>query len=271
LALESKSFQEHRHLPSSEKIVEFSAADIGAFTAAVVAASRRFDNTRQWWRGQRHVEWALTPSLYRLGLAAKEMNLNARFRLMAKSRREEVPSGRDPMGWLFLMQHYRLPTRLLDWSQSPLVALYFAVALPDDEDAMLWAMSPTILNVLEARTQSICMPGSAVVGKLGMEAFRRDSKESDSRIIAVLTEEADIRHMVQQSAFTIHGREEPLDQRHEACRFLLRSGYLFRLRGHFVNCLHSMALTERRYSPTSKTLLSSCKDLISRRVQRFQN
>jgi len=198
--------------PSQSTISEYSAVDISTFAAAVVAASRCFDNTRPWWRGQRHADWNLQPSLYRLGFASKEVNLNARFRLMAKARRGEVPDSSDALGWLFLMQHYRLPTRLLDWSQSPLVALYFAIERPDDTDAALWALSPTRLNSIEAKTASICMPHSRTVGLLGAQAFRRDSERADTRILAVLTEEADLRHLVQQSSFTLHGRGDPLDQ-----------------------------------------------------------
>jgi FRG domain len=208
--------------PPQSTISEYSAVDITTFTAAVVAASRYFGNTRPWWRGQRQADWSLRPSLYRLGFASNEVNLNARFRLMAKTRRGEVPDNTDALGWLFLMQHYRLPTRLLDWSQSPLIALYFAIEKPDDTDAALWALSPTLLNSIEANTASICMPHSQTVGLLGTQAFRRDRERADTRILAVLTQEADIRHMVQQSSFTLHGREDPLDQREASASFLMK-------------------------------------------------
>ena len=52
------------------------------------------------------------------------------------------------ISWLTLMQHYGLPTRLLDWSESPLVALYFALSSDEDAkaDAAVWVLNPMKLN-----------------------------------------------------------------------------------------------------------------------------
>ena len=57
-----------------------------------------------------------------------------------------VPETDDMLGWLCVMQHYRAPTRLLEWRENLLVALYFAVSSDLSEDGEVWAMFPTPLN-----------------------------------------------------------------------------------------------------------------------------
>lgn len=49
-----------------------------------------------------------------------------RKRCMEFPKPDYIDEGQD-WRWLFFAQHYRLWTRLLDWTTNPLVALYFAV------------------------------------------------------------------------------------------------------------------------------------------------
>lgn len=205
-------------------MIEHVATDIAELTRAIVAITRVFGDSRPWWRGQADSAWSLVPGLYRKGFASKEHNINNRFRMMAKARHANCPTSGDPLAWLFLMQHYRLPTRLLDWSESPLVAVYFATVaeVGDDTDAALWALSPTGLNLQQRKREAICMPGSRDLRWLSNEAFVPNMDGPDSRILSVQTEQSDLRHMVQQSVFTIHGCSTPISDLPEANKYLAR-------------------------------------------------
>jgi hypothetical protein len=101
-----------------------------------------------WFRGQSEFNWKLTPSVARVtGGIDAEFALVKRFKQNALSFLTNRPL--SEWDWLFLMQHYGVPTRLLDWTESPLVALYFAVSEIDHlgEDGALWCLLPKELNV----------------------------------------------------------------------------------------------------------------------------
>lgn len=177
---------------------------------------------RLWFRGSGCSDRPLLPSLYRKmdqQLDASQM-LSTEARLITRFRQRSLalwPEGYPQDDWehLFAMQHFGVPTRLLDWSESALTAAFFAA----DHDPtrcecgqatcqpVVWILDPDTLNKNLARFEDMDVGVLATSDQdLDIWAPGVDATRMARDPVAIHGTHNSPRIVAQQGTFTVLGK-----------------------------------------------------------------
>lgn len=172
-----------------------------------------------WFRGVANPDHHLVPGLVWRNEMERERNYVHAFLVSYRAYVSEVPD--NPWDLYGLMQHHGLPTRLLDWSASPLHALYFALTQEPqrDGDRAVWVLPPHELNERTLGVSSVFCPGGMASRDVKIDESRsvdldaylpqvldpKDHYQLPERPIAIEAPLSHRRVRGQLGCFTVHG------------------------------------------------------------------
>jgi len=238
--------------------------------------------SRSWFRGQAIAHNDISPRIFRSEFALQRStscNLEStfinHFKREAPVLVKDTPNDDDHISWLFLMQHYGMPTRLLDWSLSPLIAMYFVVSAAREKDGELWALHPESLN-RKIGENAIFLSRAPIVEYFAEESHCIDKatlaqkfnfEEIPSFPIAIYPPVHFQRLAVQLSTFTLHSTPENgktipelLDNEKELVRYIVPAAAK-----HQLFCdLNALCITRKTLFPDLDGLSHTIVDYYSR-------
>ena len=187
-----------------------------------------------WYRGQARKSYSLMPSLFRgypkpnsdktwKHIWAKEQDLYWEFSARARELHGVIEEDWDI---LFAMQHYGVPTRVLDWTETLAVGVYFAlhrfsgtpgdpVVVDPTDPPCLWLLNPYELNTRgmgKGESKDLFDPKNLgwdddLREYFGYSDLFLEGKLDWNGPVAVFPRQRTTRMQVQRGWFTIHGDE----------------------------------------------------------------
>lgn len=177
-----------------------------------------------WYRGCGSAKYQLLPSLYRHHKITTPDDLaELERKLMARFRQRSIPyharSLADEWDTMFFMQHYGVPTRLLDWTENPLIALHFALMTADQRvnasgrvvyatEAVVWMLDPVSWNRMAL--QHVSYEGEVLTpDDDALRGYRPVAKFAGmhNQPVALYGAHNSARIVAQQGVFMVFGRD----------------------------------------------------------------
>ena len=134
--------------------IEFEEVEgLEGLMSAVLKISRTLgDGAFLWYRGHSRTTHTLQPGLLRDGREPAQV-FDREKRLLTRFRQRSLPfwpAGYPQNDWehLFAMQHYGVPTRLLDWSENLFISVHFALLGKgaEGDSPVIWCLDPVGWN-----------------------------------------------------------------------------------------------------------------------------
>ena len=132
-------------------------------TRKILYNNREFCNSTWVYRGQRYADWPIASTFQRemkidhsqirnveRDLRGKEHATISNFKAKAWQYVPKIEM--TSLEWLMLMRHHGVPTRLVDFTESPIIALFFALEENPPSDFSIWALQRDAME--DAYTQS---------------------------------------------------------------------------------------------------------------------
>jgi len=213
MKINSKFFRIAQGIKTNVKLLE----SVQEYVEVIEYLLENFSTNILWYRGVSHVKYELIPKVYRDRLWECHEDYEWwLFTDFTNKARQFIPNHNSytEWNWYFTMQHYGLPTRLIDWTEASLFALYFAVRDPDNTYIpSVYIFDPYWFDELQNNKRS----GNGVVYNTDETAISEEQEkllssylESDKEWpcfpICLQPPAIDKKIYVQKSVFTMHGK-----------------------------------------------------------------
>jgi hypothetical protein len=205
-----------------------------------------------WYRGAGESHHALVPSLFRHPTVTEPKALMAlEGSILQRFRERSIPFQAIPVEkeweFLFVMQHFGVPTRLLDWTENPYIGLFFALTSAKidhntgeaDKPAAVWVLQPEAWN-RQALSDVSYDGGVLSMGNSLLASYRPEAPSDEMRVapVAMFGLHNSPRIVAQRGVFTIFGKDvRPMEEVFASTGFDATTLVKLQIPGHCIGAL----------------------------------